>query len=251
MSANIKKLTTFIDSRVINIDFQGYKLIKVVGENSNKDTFLYLLERFLARDFDTYYDDIDKALGADYKSIEGISTLYFSNGVCYANGKKLEIKGNVPKLHCVRYTGKDRIRSFLIDSEMNNSVIGTDMTKFNSSISDSKWNRLATLMNKTIGYEVVKIDTTKRKIEFDIHDYCDWSVKDIKLVYLLLSESMLTPDDYTRVVLISDIDFMLSEQVAKIISALTSISRSEMIVFSSDIPQEMMNFSNKVFSISV
>lgn len=251
MSANIRKITTFIDNRVINIDFQGYKLIKLSGDTSNKDTFLYTVERFLARDFDSYYDDIDKNLGVNYKNIDGTSTIQFSSGFCSVTNGKIEIRGNYPKIHCIRYSGKDRIRSFLIDSEMHNSIIGTDMTVYNSVISDSKWNRLISIFNKTIGYEVVKIDLLSRKLLFDIHDYCDWSEKDIKFLYLLLSESILTPDGYTRVTLLSDMDFLLSEQIYKLIDALTSISRSEMIIFSSDLPTNLMNFSNKVFNVSV
>ena len=63
MSDCIKKLSTFLDNRLISLDFQSYKLVNLSGVKKDKDTILYTLERFLAKDFGSYYDDIDSNLG--------------------------------------------------------------------------------------------------------------------------------------------------------------------------------------------
>lgn len=251
MSASIKKLSTFIDSRMINIDFQGYKLACLYGDKCNKDTILYTLERFLAYDFGSYYDEIDSNLGVNYKLAEGSSTLQFTSGILSCSDASITQRGTLPNIHCIRYVNNDRIRSFLIDSSNSNEVIGTNMTVFSSVISDSKWNRLVALVTKLIGYEFVKLDIRKRKVCFDIHDYNDWSVEQIKFVYLLVSESMLTPDNYTRVILLSEISLLSDRQVSELIKTLNSISRNEMIIYSNELANDSIGFSNKVLNLSV
>lgn len=251
MSASIKNLSTFIDNRMININFQGNKLVSLSGDESNKDTILYTLERFFAQDFGSYYDEIDSNLGVSYKKLEGNSTLKYVSGISTYSDLKLQNRGTLPYIHCIRYINKDRIRSFIIDSNVTSEVIGTNMTVFSSVISDSKWSRLATLVNNLVGYECVKLDIKSRKLSFDIHSYKGWSEETIKFVYLLISESMLTPDKYTRVILLSEIDILSTEQVAKLIKTLSSISRNEMIVFSNNLPNDSLGFSNKVLNLNV
>lgn len=236
---------------MINIDFQGYKLVNLSGAKENKDSILYTLERFLARDFGSYYDEIDSNLGVKYKSINGSSTLQFIGGISSFSDSKLILRGTIPSIHCIRYAKKDRIRSFLIDSELSNEVIGRNMTIFSSVISDSKWKRLVTLANELVGYEFVKVDIKNRKLSFNIHSYNDWSEDTIKFVYLLISEAMLTPDKYTRVMLLSEIDILSDKQMSKLIKTLSSISRNEMIVFSNDLSTDTLGFSYKVLNLSV
>ena len=122
---------------------------------------------------------------------------------------------------------------------------------FSSIISDSKWGRLATLANNLVGYEFVKLDIKKRKLSFDIHSYENWTEDAIKFVYLLISESMLTPDKFTRVILLSEIDLLSNSQVVKLIKTLSSISRNEMIIFSNNISADELDFSYKVLNLSV
>lgn len=251
MSASIKNLSTFIDNRMININFQGNKLVSLSGDESNKDTILYTLERFFAQDFGSYYDEIDSNLGVNYKKLEGNSTLKYVSGISTYSDLKLQNRGTLTYIHCIRYINKDRIRSFIIDSNVTSEVIGTNMTVFSSVISDSKWSRLATLVNNLVEYECVKLDIKSRKLSFDIHSYKGWSEETIKFVYLLISESMLTPDKYTRVILLSEIDILSTEQVAKLIKTLSSISRNEMIVFSNNLPNDSLGFSNKVLNLNV
>ena len=251
MSANIKKLSMFIDNRMVNIDFQGHKLVCLSGAKENRDTLLYTLERFFANDFSSYYDEIDLNLGFNYKNIEGTCTLNFISGFSsYTNGKKKQ-RGTMPRIHCIRYTKGGRLRSFLLSSDSSDEVIGTNMTIFSSVISDSKWNRLVAIVNKLIGYEVVKLDIKSRKISFDIHSYNGWSEDAIKFVYLLISEAMLTPDKYTRVMLLSEIDILSTSQITELIKTLSSISRNEMIIFSDSTSANDLGYSYKVLNLSV
>lgn len=251
MSANIKRLSTFFDNRMISLDFQGNKLVCLSGAKENKDSILYTLERFFARDFSSYYDDIDKNLGVNYKNIEGSSTLQFTNGFLSYSDSKLQIRGTLPNIHCIRYSGKDRIRSFLISSEDKSECIGYNMTTFSSVISDNKWNRLVTLFNKLIGYEVVKLDMKIRKLSFDIHSFNDWSEDAIKFVYLIMSESMLTPDNYVRVTILSELSLLNSRQVNDVIKTLSSLSRNEVIFFSNTLSSDITGLNYKVLNLSV
>lgn len=251
MSDCIKKLFTFLDNKLVNLDFQSYKLVNLSGTKESKDTILYLLERFLARDFGSYYDDIDSNLGVNYLDIKGTSTLQFTNGVSTYSDSKLSQRGMLPNIHCIRYARKDRVRSFLLDSEFNTEVIGTNMTRFTSVISNSKWSRLEKLANNLVGYDFVKIDVKNRKLSFDIHDFDSWTEEGIKFIYLLLSESMLTPDKYTRVTLLSEIELLSYEQVIKLIKTLSAVSRNEFIVFSNNISSDTLDFNYKVLNLSV
>ena len=157
----------------------------------------------------------------------------------------------MPRIHCIRYTKGGRLRSFLLSSDSSDEVIGTNMTIFSSVISDSKWSRLVAIVNKLIGYEVVKLDIKSRKISFDIHSYNDWSEDAIKFVYLLISEAMLTPDKYTRVMLLSEVDILSTSQVTELIKTLSSISRNEMLIFSDSASANDLGYSYKVLNLSV
>lgn len=251
MSDCIKKLSTFLDNRLLSLDFQSYKLVNLSGVKKDKDTILYTLERFLAKDFGSYYDDIDSNLGVNYAELNGSSTIQFISGISVYSDTKLTQRGTIPYIHCIRYAGKDRIRSFILDSEFNTEVIGTDMTRFNSAISNSKWSRLATLANTLVGYDFVKIDVKKRKLSFDIKSYNDWTEEGIKFVYLLLSEAMLTPDKYSRVMLLSEITLLSHEQVVQLIKTLSAISRNDVIIFSNNLSSDTSGFSYKVLNLSV
>ena len=125
------------------------------------------------------------------------------------------------------------------------------MTRFNSAISNSKWSRLATLANTLVGYDFVKIDVKKRKLSFDIKSYNDWTEEGIKFVYLLLSEAMLTPDKYSRVMLLSEITLLSHEQVVQLVKTLSAISRNDVIIFSNNLSSDTSGFSYKVLNLSV
>lgn len=251
MSANIKKLSTFFDNRLVNIDLQGNKLVCLSGAKENKDSIIHIFERFLARDFGGYYTNIDSNLGVKYKSIEGSSSLQFINGISLYLEDKFQIRGTLPNIHCIRYAGKDRIRSFLLSSNDEAKCIGCNMVKFSSIISDSKWNRLVTLFNKLIGYKAANLDMKARKLYFDIHSYNDWTEESIKFVYLVLAESMLTPDNYTRVTLLSELNLLNNRQVSEFIKTLSSISRNELILFSNTISTDIIGINYKVLNLSV
>lgn len=234
MSLNIKNLSTIIDTNIINIDFDSYKLVKLCGDKLNKDTLISILERFLAIDFEKYYDDIDLNLGVSYLPVQN-STLKYNNGSIVYSNCKVETKGNLPKIHCIRYVNGVRIRSFLIDSEVTNDVIGVNMTEFNSVVSNSKWGRLSLLVNEMVGFDFVLLDIKNRRLDFNLVSRSDWSEDALKFVYLLISESMLTPDDYTRVILLSNISVLNNIQISKLIHTLMSISKNEFIVYSDNI----------------
>lgn len=251
MSANIKKLSTFFDNRLINIDLQGNKLVCLSGAKENKDSIIHILERFLARDFGGYYKDIDSNLGAYYKNIEGSSTLQFINGISLYSDDKLQIRGTLPNIHCIRYAGKDRIRSFLLSNADEVKCIGCNMVKFSSIISDSKWNRLITLFNKLIGYKVADLNMKTRRLSFDIHSYNDWTEEGIKFVYLILAESMLTPDNYTRVTLLSELSLLNTRQISELIKTLSNISRNELILFSNTVSTDILGLNYRVLNLSV
>lgn len=232
MSKSIKKLTTFLDNRLISLDLQGNKFVQLSGSKIDKDSIIYTLERFLALDFQSYYDDIDSNLGVNYQKSKGTSSLQFNSGILQYSSGKLEKKGLIPDAHCIRYLTSDRIRSFTIDNTGVSDTIGCNMTVFNSVISDSKWNRLTSLVNSLVGYEVVKLDLKLRKLRFDIHEFDGWSVEAIQLVYLILAESMLIKTDKLGVLLLSDIDILSETQLVKFFDVLNRISNIELIIFS-------------------
>ena len=62
---------------------------------------------------------------------------------------------------------------------------------------------------------------------------------------------MLTPDKYTRVMLLSEIDILSVNQITELIKTLSSISRNEMIIFSDSASANNLGYSYKVLNLSV
>lgn len=238
MSRVIKKLSLSINNRKIDIDFGDSNIISLGGSISDRDTIIYTLERFFANDFGTYYNDIDSNLGVNYANVEFPCSIEYSNSYCKYTGNRFKFLGHTPSIHCIRYINNSIIRSFILkNSKIDNEIIGVDMTKFNSGVSDSKWKRLALLVNNLIGSDVVNLDLTHRSLFLTTTPVNDWSEEAIKFVYLLVSESIITPEDYIRVILLSHVSMLSSEQLEKLIDTLKSISKGDMVVLSDRISQ--------------
>lgn len=234
MSKHIRSMEVCVGNRTETVDFGDRSVVGLRGGMVEVDTILFTLERFLALDFGSFYNDIDSKLGVKYENINiGTSSIVYSEGSSYYLDGKLTSIGEMPSIHCIRYVNGNIIRSFLISDKSNQEEIGIDMSHFNSIIPDSKWQRIEILVNGLLEYSFVNIDFKSRSLVFDFDSRPDeWSEEGIEVVYLLVSESMLTPEGYSRVILLSDMEILTYDQLQKLVDVLRGISRNELIVYS-------------------
>lgn len=231
---------------VVNNQFKAFevprnKVIQLKGDKVSADTFISVIERSIASDFSQYYNEFDEKEGIKYlgdiqqASVEfDFGTLSFINNVAL---KKLTTRRN---FYGIRYIGSDNIRSFMspISSEDIPDDFGVSLLKYSSALSKSSWIRLEKLYNDMCEFKSVRINTSKREIEFNFEGNEEWSTEALQLAYLLLSESFISAHRGIRVLLLSEITCMTDAQISRLINALCSVSNLECIIFRNDISAE-------------
>lgn len=222
-----------IDDKLVNLSFDNSSCVCLTGQEDIKATVVYTIERMLARDFGLYYDTLDSEI-IKYKPVTGNITIKLQNGVLTRDTRSVHAVGDIPKLHCIRYTIGGRIRSFTINDESDNGIIGVNMTEYNSQVSDGKWLRLANLVNGVCDFDFVQLDTQNGVLSFNFENDT-WSEEELKIVYLLLSESILTPDGYRRVIMLTPLNELTKEHQKSLISALIKLTKNELVIFCDDV----------------
>ena len=241
MSEIIKDLYLNINSELKRLEFGNSTFVQLIGDKVTKDTLLFNIERFLAMDFSDYYNNIDNSIGVVYHKLDGDATINFIDGLIHYKNGVLRSWGSIPNIHCIRYSSGNTIRSFSI-TDSSFDTAGIDMTKYSHLVSNSAWMRIEKLVNELVGYKFVNIDTSNKIISFDFDsNSTEWTSDEIKMVYLLLSESTLTPVGYKRVTLLSELN-MSNEKFIKLINSLSKVSNNELVIYSNNCNIELINY---------
>ena len=116
------------------------------------------------------------------------------------------------------------IRSFLCSdyTEKNNCALTENLTRYTDRIDETIWNKLLKTVNDFIGYDVVTVKDKELHFNFTPNQY---SVEAQKTIYMLISECFITPSDYLRIVLLSDIETLTVEQQLELIKVLDNICK--------------------------
>lgn len=225
---------------IINEEEKAYRLPDkktVILQGENKDNILYLVETLLSRDYTDYYAKIDGNYGFSYFPLSKISVLEFTNGKIIGKGNTIRIKGEIPKIHCIRYVRDGIIRSFLCDSYGSDEgkILTENLTRYTDDIPEAVWSKILKTVNDFLGYEMVLVKDKELHFNFTPTEY---SVSAQKLIYLLIAECFVTPSSYLRIVLLSDIEYMTIEQQTELIKVLDNIKGHEMLLTTCPIIQD-------------
>lgn len=235
----IKSIQTSFDSEFASIVFPNKKSIILCGNKRKAEHLIYLLECTLMNDFTGYYGELDVKRGYNYYDLTGQTTVVFSNGAIRGKDKRVDKSGEIPKFHVVRYVDGSEIRSFYISKNMNESV-------FNKTLSKEDMVRLVINVNKVCGCDFCKLENDK--IVFD-ERYLD--NKNYKLIYLLICECFQTPEGYSRVILLPNIESMSSKQQVNLIETLDNFSGHELVLSSGNIEKSDLSSNSCVEFLTI
>lgn len=244
-----KYALTFPDEKIVHLG-NGKSV------NSSGNQVLEIVESLLMRDYSGYYNKLDtqaSTSGFEASPFTGKAILSFTNGATITGDSKtgnVDIKGDLPKVHCIRYTNGGAFRSFgnVEDADFSD-MLSTDMREYNDRISGTNWLKIVKLTNNVFrgiygSDNVVQLETTP--LGFTIKYLYD--VKPVQSVFLLLAECMLTPRDYKRVVLLPPLDIFSDGTINKdskdiltsrLIQAISMLKGTQLVLYSgSDLPHE-------------
>lgn len=224
----LKSLKTIIDEKEKEVTFPDKKSVIVKGENKNQ--ILYLIETLLSRDYTDYYAKIDSNYDFFYEPLSEMSVLVFTNGKIIGKSSTIKVQGEVPKIHCIRYVRNGVIRSFLCNDNMDECSLGNNMTRYNEQIDMSIWYRLIQTVNDYLGFVFVELVDKDLRFHFTTDNIKKFTVDAQKLAYMLISECFITPENYLRILLLSEIECMTKEQILDLIKLLDNLKGHEMLL---------------------
>lgn len=201
----LKSLNTEVNNRALQVNFPDKKSLILRGTNALQ--VIHIVECLLSQDFTGYYAELDKKYGFRYDNVYGLSSLVFNAGAILGKNKETQVQGVVPNIHTIRYLGCYTIRSFYLTN-----VAGTyaplynNMTRYSHVIQDIRWVRLLALVNNVVGFELVKLEN--EQLKFNFVENGEIGVDGQKLIYSLIAECFLTPDGYSRVLLLPDMNIL-------------------------------------------
>lgn len=234
----LKGLKTIVKGKERAITLPNKKSIVLTSdEDIDKEQVVYLIETLLSREYTDYYAKIDRNYGKTYLPLSKISVLDFTNGKIIGKNSTIKINGTIPNIHCVRYVSHGIIRSFLCQNTEKNGIceLNYNMTRYTKEIPELVWVRLIETVNKFLGYKVVDLVDNELRFNFTQTSY---TIEAQKIIYMLISECMLTPNDYLRVVLLSDIECLTPKQQFDLILTLDNIKGHEMLVSCGEVDGE-------------
>lgn len=216
----IKCVTTEISGRVIQVNLPEKKTLILRGSTALH--LLHIVECLLGQDFTGYYWNLDKSYGFNYEEVSGESSIIFNDGAVFGKDKVTQVQGVIPNIHVIRYLSGYTIRSFYLSTTVSSfSPIYDNLTKYYGILQDTQWVRLIMLVNNVLGFEFVRLE--EDKLEFNQLRGSYISVEGQKLVYSIISECFLTPDKYSRVLLLPDIDVLPKDIQVRFLEVLDNI----------------------------
>lgn len=240
----IKSIQTSINSEFVNLQFPNSKNIVLRGDRSKCENIIYLLECILLNDYTDYYGGLDRQKGYNYHSLDSQTIVTFSDGAMLGKEKHIEKSGTIPKFHVIRYIAGSEIRSFYISNSMKSKM--TSVMQYSKDLTYEEWIRLVANVNRVCGVEFCSIDNNTLVFNEQYKDDINF-----KLIYLLISECFVTPEGYTRVILLPNIDSMSSKQQLALIETLDNFPGHEVIISSCKIDSDDIPVNSCVTFLSV
>ena len=221
----LKKLKTDISGKQIYLQFPDSNIIILKGNKSSH--ILRVIESLLANDFTGHVISSDTPLGQSYIMFDNDSSVLGKDKYVQTNGK-------IPRVHCISNDGVNSIRSFCVSEDLRYCVLMNDMTNYSSILSDKKWVRLITFVNKYLGYEFVRLSDDEKLI-FDFDSECRLPIKCRKFVYILFAECFLTQDNYLRVILLKDLIGFTNKDKILLLDMIKNIAGHGVAILTADI----------------
>lgn len=214
----LKKVSTVINGQTVDVNLPNKKTIILRGRNALQ--VMFIIESLLRQDFTDYFRQLDSQYGFNYLEPEGTSYIMFNDGIVMGKDGAIQFQGVVPNIHVIRYLGaSNKIRSSYMTEVMNTQAnTEVDMTKYSHIIYDAQWIRLVASVNTILGFEFVKLENEQLHFNFD--NTKSIGIEGQEIIYLLIAECTLTPQGYSRVLLLPNIPYLDAKTQVKLLEVL-------------------------------
>lgn len=229
-----KNIQAIRGNRIINVVLPDKKSIVLCGSEDDNLYVMDLLRVMLGVD---YNDNLGYLKYRAEDILKSKASLRFTTGNVYISNGSVRIDGKIPYLHVVQPTNNGGIKSYLISPLVQGTDLDVDMTVYNESIQYSDWIRLVELFNRYAGrdcaqiVEVNKDSTVQHGYQLRFNNITE----ELKTVWLLMSESFLTPQNYLRIVLLPKMNGFDSDKMFKLIDLVDNIGKLEMVITIADV----------------
>lgn len=243
----LKSISTEINGRKAQVTFPDKKSIVLKGQNALH--MLFVVESLLAQDLSGYYSEVDKKDGFNYGDIEGLSSLTFNDGAIFGKDNMCKAQGILPNIHVIRCLGTT-FRSFYLSQELSGySTVYNDMRHYSHIIQDAQWIRLLALVNNIVGFEMVSMKNGD--LSFSFMDNYGISVEGQQIIYLLMAECFLTPDNYSRVLLIPNMSCLDNQTQIRFLEVLDDIKGHTLTLSTASIQPSELSESSCISFLNV
>lgn len=229
----LKKVSYTVGNQFKSYELPHSKLIWINGDKVNCDTFISVVERALASDFGSYFDEFDNSKDITYSGeISNVHLEFDYGSLSFAGENFIKRLATRRDFYCIRYIGGVNIRSFVspLSEKAIPSSLGVSLTQYSSALSKSSWLRLKELYNNMCGFKAVSIDFKNKELSLNF-DNDGWSEDALKLAYLVLSESFISASRGIRIILLSEVKSMSETQFIRFVDALYHVSNLECVMF--------------------
>ena len=210
------------------VDSDRVKTLKsdVIGDN----TLIYAIERSIAEDFSSYYSKYDNGLGITYYDIDCVDFMSTENHIVFGSDK-LTKSSDFSMAMCIRYINNDSIRVVYSQDEETDKIIVRDLTKYSDALSDTDWWRLVEVFNTIVREDGIFFDQKHGIIKLNFEADEVWTKEALRVVYMLLTETLYARSEFKKYVLISNIPYFKTEEnYNSLYKALLSISKVEQVI---------------------
>ena len=225
----LKSIQAIHNGRVINIELPDKKSIVLNGSEKDCNYIIDLVRLLLGVD---YNDNLSYIENKSMDLLKDNASMRFTTGSILLKDGSVSISGKVPYIHCVMLN-KTGVSSFLLSQSLTPTSINHDMTKFSSIIPVGDWIRLTELFNRFAGFECAILKNNGDN-NFSL-DFSGEITEELRLAYLLMSESFLTPKDYLRIVLIPKLEVFTERRLFELIELADNINKLEMVICGADV----------------
>lgn len=239
----LRQIITDVGGTFKSIELPNSRSVVMLGDDKVKDSVMGLVKSMLGCDYIGVLSE-----NFDIDTFTSSSSLIFDSGELFLRDKAVATKGKVPRLHYIEYTGGDSIESFLVTMSTDDTNLGVDLTKYSNIISQDKWLRLIALTNSVVGFEFVSLHNDNLVFSFDT-SYMSESA--LKVTYLLVAESFVTPSGYTRLVCIRDKGDFSNKELGKLIEVLDNIRNLERVICTVNLVKEDFSSNSKVSFVDI
>lgn len=225
----LKSIQAIHKGRVINLELPDKKSIVLNGSRKDCNYILDLSKVMLGVDYNSSLPYVENR---SEDILNDSASMRFTTGSILLKDGSITIQGKIPYIHVVQVTNNGGISSFLVSQSLNPTGLAVDMTKFSNAIEIADWIRLVELFNRYAKFECAILENNGDN-NFSLR--FNGLTEELKTVYLLMSESFLTPKDYLRVVLLPEINGINADRMFELIELTDNITKLEMIICGADV----------------